>query len=214
LPTFEVFAQEPIGQSHPPAYEERLDAFLRERCSRAGKPDVVTTFHAVRKLAYFSSADRTPQAVLASGRGACTAKHLLLRDLLRRQGEVADVELIEGDFAASMPVVDTMPEALRRWVVSGGIPDFHCYVVWQGPDSEHRLDATWPDHLAPFGFPVNADWDGGGDTQLAIKPALVKVRVEDVVARKERLLAALSRDDLANRRTFLDLLSAWLAEID
>ena len=104
-----------------------------------------------------------------------------------------------------------MPERLRRWARNGGIADFHCYVVWRGPDRELKLDATWPDSLASHGFVVNAGWVGSGDTKLAIEPASVKARVEDVIARKERLIAALQPNDAANRRIFLGLLSEWLA---
>jgi hypothetical protein len=194
-----------------PSYLEGLDRFIKERCVQNRRPNVVTTFHAVRSIPYYSSGDRTPEAVLRDGRGACTAKHLLLRDLLRRQGEAAEVEIVEGDFAAAIPEAASMPEALRRWIRSGGITDFHCYVVWVVDGHELKLDATWPDSLIPYGFPVNSDWSGEGDTQLGVRIAAVKARVDNVIVRKEALLATLSPRDAANRRIFLTLLSEWLA---
>lgn len=194
-------------------YEEGLDAFLRSHGSAGGAADVAALFHAVRNLAYFSGPDRTPQAALASGRGACTAKHMLLRDLLRRCGEKADVEIVEGDFAAGIPEVASMSEALRRDVREAGVTDFHCYVVWYGPDGEHLLDATWPDSVAAMGFPVNAGWRGKGDTRPALDPVAVKGREEDVIARKEALLATLPEAEAQKRRAFLSRLSAWLADV-
>ena len=191
------------------AYELALDAFIASH----GVRDVPGIYHAVRKLAYFSSGERSAEAVMRTGRGACTAKHILLRDLLRRHGEVAVVELVAGDFAAGMPQVASMPLPLRDMIRDAGIADFHCYVVWQRPGQNVRLDATWPDALAGHGFPVNAGWDGAGDTVLAIKPNGIAARAEDVIAAKARLLSGLTADQAEKRRLFLKLLSEWMATL-
>ena len=192
-----------------PAYDLALEAFMASN----GVRDVPGIYHAVRKLAYFSSADRSPEAVMRDGRGACTAKHILLRDLLRRNGEMAEVELVQGDFAAGMPQVSSMPAALRDMIRAAGVPDFHCYVVLQGAEHEVRLDATWPDALAVHGFPVNAGWTGSGDTRLAITPDGITRRAEDVIAAKAQLLSVLSVDQAAKRRLFLALLSDWITTL-
>lgn len=194
-------------------YTTALDHFIERHVDLAKESAVISLFHAVRNIPYFSSGERSPEAVLRDNRGACTAKHLLLRDLLRRCGELADVELIEGDFAASMPVVNSMPDELKMWIRSGGIKDYHCYVVWRGPEREQILDATWPDALARYGFTVNSDWVGEGDTALAIVPTFIKSRVEDVIPRKEKLLLSLTREETHHRKLFLSLLSTWLASL-
>lgn len=194
-------------------YAAALDHFIERHVDLAKESAVISLFHAVRNIPYFSSGERSPEAVLRDHRGACTAKHLLLRDLLRRCGELADVELIEGDFAASMPVVNSMPDELKMWIRSGGIKDYHCYVVWRGPEREQILDATWPDALARYGFTVNSDWAGEGDTALAIVPTFIKSRVEDVIPRKEKLLLSLTREETHHRKLFLSLLSTWLASL-
>lgn len=190
-------------------YAVRLDAFLREH--RADS--VAQIFHAVRRLPYHSDGQRSPDAVMATGRGACTAKHILLRDLLRRRGEMAAVDIVGGDFAAGLPVSAGMPPILEAMIRNAGIADFHCYVVWRGPEGEVKLDATWHDALITHGFAVNHGWAGVGDTRLAIAPLGVKARDEDVLASKERLLAALTPDQAANRRAFLRHLSDWMARI-
>ena len=192
-----------------PAYERALDAFIANH----GVRDVPGIYHAVRKLAYFSSGERSAEAVMRTGRGACTAKHILLRDLLRRHGAVAEVELVAGDFAAGMPQPASMPLPLRDMIRAAGVRDFHCYVVWQGPEHEVRLDATWPDALGSYGFPVNAGWTGSGDTRLAITPDGIIERAEDVITAKARLLSGLTADHAGKRRLFLKLLSDWIATL-
>jgi hypothetical protein len=193
-------------------YDSRLDAFLEQVSLAHHKADVPAIFHAVRNIRYASRGNRTPLGVLDSNEGSCSGKHILLRDLLRRAGEIADVEIVEGDFAAGLPVADTMPEALQRWIRNGGIRDFHNYVVWRGPVRELKLDATWHDALTGFNFPVNSSWTGDGDTKLAIEPFGVKARVEDLIDVKARLLMALSENEAADRKAFLELLTNWISK--
>ena len=190
-------------------YDQALDAFA----ARHGARDVPGIYHAVRKLGYFSSGDRSPDAVMRTGRGACTAKHILLRDLLRRRGQVAEVVLAEGDFAAGIPEAASMPVPLRDMIRAKGIADFHCYVVWQSAGQPVLLDATWPDALAAQGFAVNTGWGGVGDTALAISPSGIKISEEDVIAAKARLLLGLTDRDAENRRAFLKLLSDWIVTV-
>lgn len=191
------------------AYDLALDTFAASQ----GVRDVPGIYHAVRKLAYFSTGERSAAAVMRTGRGACTAKHILLRDLLRRRGEVAEVELVEGDFAAGIPQVSSMTAPLRDMLRNGRVADFHCFVIWQKAGNEVRLDATWPDALATHGFPVNAGWTGSGNTLLAITPDGIARRAEDVINAKAQLLSNLSIDQADKRRQFLTLLSDWIASL-
>ena len=190
-------------------YDLALDAFIASHSAS----DVPAIYHAVRKLAYFSNGERSPEAVMRTGRGACTAKHILLRDLLRRRGEMAEVVLVSGDFADGIPQAASMPAPLSAMIRDAGVADFHCYVVWQNAEQAVRLDATWPDVLAPYGFPVNIGWMGFGDTVLAISPNGAMQRAEDVIDAKAQLLLGLSVDQAAKRLRFLKLLSDWIASI-
>ena len=153
-------------------------------------------------------------AALRSGRGACTAKHIILRDLLRRVGAWAEVEIVEGDFAAGIPLHPTQAPALQAMIRQGGVTDFHCRVRLIGTDGDQRLDATWPDGLAAWGFAVNRGWTGRGDTIPAIPHATLRSCDEDVLGTKARLLAGLETGAARRRLEFLRLLSGWLAEID
>lgn len=192
-------------------YGEALDAFLRA-CTQSGDcPTVTEVYHAVRNLTYASDGNRTPAGVLETGRGSCTGKHLLLRDLLRRMGERAEVETVEGDFALGVPAHPTMSPALLAFAGKGGTRDFHNYVVWEGPHGAAKLDATWPDAMAGFGFAVNSDWAGQGNSGIALTPVSNRGTAEDVIEYKKRLLSELSAQETADRLSFLALLTGWIA---
>jgi len=185
-------------------YAEALDAFL---AAHVASGSVVAAYRAVQAMPYFSGPDRTPLAALRTGRGACTAKHLVLRDALRRMGQGAEVEIVEGDFASGVPVHPSQPAALQAMIRDGGVVDFHCRVrLRDGP----ALDATWPLALRRWGFPAQ-DWNGAGDSAQAIARVTVRSQDEDVLGTKARLLAGLSEEDSTRRLRFLALLSGWLA---
>lgn len=195
-------------------YSDALDRFLAAHVPARGQGGILQSYAAVRQMPYFSGSDRTPMAALRSGRGACTAKHIILRDALRRIGAQAEVEIVEGDFAAAIPLHPTQAPALQAMIRQGGVTDFHCRVRLIGTDGDQRLDATWPDALSDYGFAVNRGWTGTGDTAQAIAHVVVRSRDEDVLGTKARLLAGLEAGAARRRLEFLRLLSGWLAEID
>lgn len=198
MPTSEVAARDD--------YAEARAAF---RAAHAGD-GVVAAFHAVRNLAYFSGPDRTPLAALRSGRGACTAKHILLRDLLRDLGREAEVEFVACDFARALPVHGTMPADLRAAIAAGGVRDVHCWVRLKDGDRRILVDATWPDALGRYGFVLNDRWDGVADTRPAVADGVSLGTEEDVLAGKEARLGRLDPEAAAARRAFLGQVSAWM----
>ena len=192
------------------SYQRELEGFLAQKglddASRA-----VDVFHAVRNLAYGRRGGREPAAVIAHNEGSCSGKHTLLRDALRHLKQTATVETVKGDFAAAIPSHPTMSPALQEFCEEGGITDFHQYVVWESPKGEIKLDATWPDELIEKGLPGNRDWDGQGDTVLALKPEATLDRAENIAEYKSRLLGGLTQTQRARRERFLDLLTEWVA---
>lgn len=189
-------------------YDTALAAF-----GSAAGPGVAAVFHAVRAMPYRSGKDRTPLTALRTGRGACTAKHILLRDLLRARGLRADVELVECDFAAAVPPHPSMPDALRRAAGAGGVRDVHCWVRLHDGAGDLCLDATWPDAVAPYGFAVNDGWTGRGDTRPAVTGGVVRAAPEDVLTAKAALLAGFTAEERRIRLAFLADLSAWLERL-
>ena len=194
-------------------YPAELDRFFAENVPARGKAGVLQAYAAVRQLFYFSGPDRTPLAALRSGSGACTAKHIILRDLLRRVGMRAVVEIVEGDFAAGIPLHSSQPSDLQEMIRQRGVTDFHCRVRLMRPEGDLRLDATWPDYLAAYGFVVNRTWTGEGDTLQAIPDVIVRSSDEDVLGAKAMLLADLGDATKRKRLEFLRLLSGWIAHI-
>jgi len=194
-------------------YAAALDGFVAAYVPARGMGGLLQSYAAVRQMPYFSGPDRTPLAALRSGRGACTAKHIILRDVLRKIGARAEVEIVEGDFASGIPLHATQSPALQAMIHQGGVTDFHCRVRLLQLEGDVLLDATWPTELADHGFTVNRQWAGKGDTVQAISLVTVRSREEDVLGTKARLLAGLSAEMTARRQEFLRLLSGWLAEL-
>lgn len=194
-----------------PSYAAALADFVASHGLAPGPEGVLQAYSAVRQMPYFSGPDRSPLAALRDGRGACTAKHIVLRDALRAIGQSADVEIVAGDFAAAIPVHPSQSAALAEMIRQGGVSDFHCRVAVRGPQGDRRLDATWPDTLAAYGFAVNRGWTGQGDTLQAMPDATVCATPEDVLGTKAQLLAGLDPAMIARRLEFLRLLSAWMA---
>jgi len=175
---------------------------------------LVEIFHAVRRLPYASTGERNPAQVVRAGRGSCSGKHILLRDLLVEAGYKACVTTIRGDLAAAMPAAADFPDELQRLIDAGDVPDFHHYVSVDIDGRTVVLDATWHDQVAAFGFPVNHDWDGKGDTRVAVTPSEVLETVEDVAGYKASLIATLSTTQRDRRRRFLELLTTWIENIE
>jgi len=194
-------------------YARELDRFL-DRNGLKEKSNPIRLYHLVRNVPYSSRGDRHPQAVLEKNEGSCSGKHILLRDLLRHTGQKAEIETVQGDFAAGVPPLESMSDELRHFCNVGGVKDFHHYVVWQTSEGECKLDATWPDGPIAMGVPGNADWDGDGDTRLALTPKKILNREEDIPAYKEQLLAGLTEEEKTYRLEFLALLTDWVSAID
>lgn len=192
------------------SYQRELEGFLAQHGLHETSP-TADVFHAVRKIPYGRRGGRKPDAVIEHNEGSCSGKHTLLRDALRHLKQSASVETVKGDFAAAIPALPTMSDELQDFCNQGGITDFHHYVVWQGPEGETKLDATWSDGPVSWGLPGNRDWDGRGDTALALKPEAILDRAEDISDYKSRLLTQLSKNQLARREHFLTLLTDWVA---
>ncbi|WP_282610972.1 hypothetical protein [Pelagibius sp. Alg239-R121] len=197
----------------PSSEQESADyvSLFLERNGLSEHSTIADVFHAVRRVPYGSRGGRSAEEVVQFGEGSCSGKHSLLRDLLRRLSQKAAVETVRGDFTSRVPSCKSMPIELKQMCLEGGVTDFHQYVVWESPDGELKLDATWSDGPIRQGVPGNMNWAGKGDTALALEPEAVLKRAEDVPAYKEKLLAELSPEVRQRRLTFLALLTNWTA---
>jgi hypothetical protein len=183
--------------------------FLKERV-RAGSTNVVDIYHAVRKIPYGSTGERDPVKVIANNLGSCSGKHILLRDLLREVGWMAEIITMFTHFNRGVPSHPAMPADLRAMIDGEGVCDFHHYVRVRIHEGWHKLDATWHDALIPYGFHVNRDWEGHSDTVLAATPIREYPAVEDLVAWKEQLLTQLTPEQRKFRAKFFTRLTEWM----
>jgi hypothetical protein len=76
-----------------------------------------------------------------------------------------------------------------------------------------KLDATWHDALISYGFPVNRNWTGLRDTVLAATPIHEYPAVEDLITRKQQLLAELTAQQREFRAKFFRLLTEWMTTL-
>ena len=181
------------------------------RLDPSGRPALAAVYHAVRNIPYGAVGQRDPAHVLAANAGSCSAKHMLLDDLLRRLGHRTRLITIFTHFDAGVPDHASYPEELRELLRRGQVPDFHHFLRVEQDGRWLALDATWHDRLGAYGFPVNTGWTGAGDTRPAAKPFREYPPTADLAALKERLLKELSPQQRALRTRFFGLLSAWIA---
>jgi hypothetical protein len=187
-------------------------AFLRRHVKDKNNelPDL---YHAVRNIPYGSVGERDPEKVITNNVGSCSGKHILLRDLLRQTGRDAEIITIFAHFNRGVPSHPAMPADLRAMIDGDPVCDFHHYVRVREDHHWLKLDATWHDALMPFGFPVNRNWRGTGDTVLAATPVREYSAVEDLAAWKAELLAQLSPAEHEKRTRFFGRLTEWMATL-
>jgi len=186
--------------------------FLREVIVDKGLKFLPLIYHQVRNIPYGSNGSRDPRIVYESNVGSCSGKHILLRDLLREAGHKAEIITMFTYFNESTPICDSFSEELKTLGASTRIPDFHHYVRVKKQGKWLKLDATWHDGLAAFGFKVNSDWAGQGDTALASVAEREYPNEEDIIAFKAHLVDSLPSDQREVRAKYFAMVTGWIAE--
>lgn len=183
--------------------------FLQQHL-QPGSAALSAIYHAVRNIPYGSTGERDPVKIIANNLGSCSGKHILLRDLLRETGREAEVITMFTHFNRGIPPHPAMPQDLRAMIEGADVCDFHHYVRVRVGQRWAKLDATWHDALIPYGFPVNRDWRGRGDTTLAATPIREYPPVEDLAVWKVQLLKELTREQHDLRAHFFRRLTEWM----
>jgi Transglutaminase-like superfamily len=187
-----------------------LAALMLEIEQEAGRLDAVSIFHAVRRMPYASTGDRSLAGILHLRAGSCSSKHVLLAALLNHIGITARVLLVRGDFAAPLSEARDVPAAVLA-AAEGGIPDVHNIVEAMLAGVPTLLDATWHDAMIAHGFRVNQGWSGQGNTQIALDVEEWLGTADDIAAEKARRIASWPQDVQARRRAFLEAINHWVA---
>ncbi len=139
-----------------------------------GKNDVearIAVFERIRDIPYAIvpeiSDSETYAGILKLGKGSCTPKHLLLCEMYQRLG--LSVLYAVYPFRWDDVELDYPPGLLR---LARALPTSYHLVCLVEIEGEFRLvDATIDPALASMGLPINEEWDGFGDTRLAIEPS-------------------------------------------
>ena len=189
---------------------QALTDFFSKIVHNGEKVDAVSVFHAVRKLPYLSTGDRSIAGILLRRAGSCSSKHLLLAALLDKIGIKADVELVLGDFARPLLQARNVPDAFMT-AAHEGIRDIHNIVRARVDGHNVVLDATWHDEVRPFSFRVNDTWSGTGDTRIAVDVENMLGPSNDPAAEKAKIIASWPADEQARRRRFLEMINNWVA---
>ena len=184
--------------------------FLTSISCNEQKADAVSVFHGVRQLPYRSTGDRSIEGILARRAGSCSSKHILLVALLDKIGVMADVELVLGDFATPLREAHNVPEPFMI-VAKEGIRDIHNIVRANINGHSVVMDATWHDHVKPFGFRVNDTWSGTGDTRIAVDVENMLGPSDDPAAEKAKIIASWPLEEQTRRRRFLEIINKWVA---
>ena len=190
-----------------------LSAYLVSIIGSDKTPNVSEVFHAVRRLPYLSSGDRSLETILKTGRGSCSSKHILLTALLNKLGVEAEVELVLGDFGSPLKAARDVPDRLLKFSEQG-IRDVHNVVRAWIKGQPVILDATWHDAVTPYGFRVNHHWEGAGDTVIAVDVEKFLGPASDVATAKEKIISSWPAAEQNRRRQFLDMINAWVAGLE
>ncbi len=142
--------------------------------------------------------------ILNVERGSCTPKHLLLASMFERLGVM--VLLAVYPFRWSDVAIDFPPE-IRA--ITDTLPDDHHMACKAEIGGRLVLvDATVDATLESLGFPVNTNWDGVGDTVLAVEPS---GREQLFHPSEARDIARVMIDD--THLEFFAQINAWLDEV-
>jgi hypothetical protein len=192
--------------------EATLAAFLDD-VRKSGQPlNAVSLFHAVRKLPYLSTGDRSLEGILARRAGSCSSKHILLAALLNHVGVKADVELVLGDFATPFRAAQNIPLDFVA-AARDGIRDIHNIVRADINGASIVLDATWHDAMLPFDMRVNNTWNGQGNTLVAVDVKQMLGASAEPAEHKARLISSWPEAEQQKRRRFLEAVNDWVASI-
>ncbi len=164
-----------------------------------------------RIIAHIRNAADGPAALLQHGGGSCTPKHFLLGRLFERLGIA--VRYVTVPFSWDDPRAN-YPAGLR--VFSRKLPTEYHLALHASLDERWTLvDATWDTGLADSGFPINAQWDGRSDTQLAVTP-LDAIEHRDA-AERDALVAERrgrwTKEEDERMTRFYAELNEWLASL-
>lgn len=195
---------------------ERFYAEILEQwCPSETGPEarLVCAFRRVRDIPYGSKGEREPEIIVRNNLGSCSGKHILLHHLFRQLGLQSKIMTCFHYFDQALPADNDYPQRLREIINNHHVIDFHHFIKLKIKTKWLNVDATWDRPLSAYGFPVNLDWKGKGNTTVAVHPIKFYPQTSNIIELKKSLLAGLSPAERKIRAEFLQLLTDWFQDI-
>ncbi|MFH1590763.1 MAG: hypothetical protein ABIC95_02440 [archaeon] len=139
--------------------------------------------------------------------GTCVGKHMVLKTAF----DILDIPCTET--VCTFQWIDQpiqYPSDVNKILAEGAWDHGHNFLVVDGVD----VDITWNPELKPFGFTtLPEEWDG----KTSVLGVKIKERwddVEDMKAKKLKLVESLSDEQRKRRARFLEAFIAWIDSIN
>lgn len=169
------------------------------------KTSIRYLFHLVSNIPYGSVGARSVETTILKNKGSCSTKHVLLADLLKREGVEVRYFIGKSDLRG---LNKFLPDTMR---LEGAVYDYHNFLKIQVDGSWYVADATFGLREQQIGFPSNVNWSLEGDCKILF-PVLESEEVDDIFLAKEKKIAGLTKDEQATRSKYFSNLINYMSE--
>jgi hypothetical protein len=186
----------------------KFDDIVRRLSALPEPQKRIGAFERIRDIPYGNIGSRNPYDVLMANQGTCSGKHALLKLVLEALGYEVQSWFARHDFRR-FPIHPWPPE-LREFQEMT-LPDYHDFLKVHIDERWVTIDAIFDPPLKNLGFPVQ-DWNGISEMQLPIVSEEIFPAEGAMEDHKQRLIGALPANQQADRKKFLETLTAWLQQ--
>jgi hypothetical protein len=164
---------------------------------------IVSLFEKVRDIPHGYINSRNPLDVYNHNKGTCSGKHELLKALYEELNIPVKNFVVKHNFK-------NLPNDISKLLGSKDMLDLHNFLKIKINNKWLTVDATWDKDLEELGFPVNHNWDGQSNMQLAVKTQEEVREVKDPIASKEEFINQLPKDVRIQRERMLQIFTNLL----
>ncbi len=190
-----------------PTYKEIINKWTGDE---SPEQKVITLFEKVRDIPYGDIGSRDPIEVYKQSKGTCSGKHELLKWLYKELGLQVKDYIIMHRFK-QLPV--KFPDKIQNMLDCADIVDPHNYFKVKIGSNWVTVDVTWDKPLQKLGFPVNENWDGKSDMEIAVALGGKTYESDDPITFKKELISDIPEQTQNDRKLFLKELTKWLDEL-
>jgi len=142
--------------------KSQADQIVSREISKAEKVRLLCEL--VKEIPYSVQSSFDPEDLVKKGTGSCTPKHIFLANYFKKFGMKTKFLVVPFHYYRSklkfapsaMPIVKALPLA------------YHTALKVKVQEKYVIVDVTWDSKLK--GFPINKNWDGLSDMELAVVP--------------------------------------------